>query len=295
MPRWREALERLGHSRYDGVTIPSRRSPNQSMRITSLQNPRVKQAVQLRDRKGREQQQRLIIDGRREILTAVLEDFEILEAFVHPATSSDEEGIALREMLEQQGVRLWEVTESVFRKLSFGNRDEGLVAISRPRHRGLADLPVHSESRFVVLDGVEKPGNIGAVLRTADATGVSGLILTNGVTDVFNPNIVRASLGAVFTIPVVVTEPRDVLEWLDRQQIATFAARVDGSTPYFQHDFREPVAFVLGSEAEGLGANWSSPSLRSIHLPMRGRIDSLNVSNTAAVLLYEMVRQRHSR
>lgn len=263
------------------------------MRITSLQNPRVKQAIQLRDRKGRVQQQRLIIDGRREITSAIAGEFEILEVFVHPTTSGDPEGLALRESLQQLGARLWEVSEPVFRKLSFGNRDEGLVAISRPRHFGLSDLPVEADSSFVVLDGIEKPGNIGAVLRTADATGVSGLILTNGVTDVFNPNTVRASLGAVFTIPVVVSSPGEVLQWGEERQVVPFAARVDGAAPYFQHDFRGPVAFILGSEAQGLGESWMSPTVRSVRLPMRGRIDSLNVSNTAAVLLYEMVRQRH--
>jgi RNA methyltransferase, TrmH family len=265
------------------------------MRITSLQNPRVKEAVRLRDRKGREQQQRLIIDGRREIRCALATGFSILEVFLHPATSEDPEGARLSRELALTGAACWEVSADVFRKLSFGNRDEGFIAIAQPRHESLDQFAPPTPPLVVILDGVEKPGNIGAVLRTADAAGASALFVTNPGTDLFNPNIVRASLGAVFTIPLVVARPAEVLAWLERQGITPFAARVDGATPYFEHDFRGPVAFVLGSEAAGLGSPWKDSRLVSIQLPMQGRVDSLNVSNTAAVLLYETVRQRVGR
>ena len=264
------------------------------MRITSLHNPRVKEALQLRDRKGREQQKRLIIDGRRELACALAAGFVISEVFVHSATSEDSDGMALREELERLDVRIWEVSAEPFRKLSFGNRDEGFVAIALPRHPDLARFKPPPQAGLIVLDGVEKPGNVGAILRTADATGVAAMILTNPGTDIYNPNIIRASLGAVFTLPVFVAAVPLLRNWLREHQVASFTARVDGATPYDQHDFRGSTAFILGSEAAGLDAQWAGEELTSMYLPMLGRIDSLNVSNTAAVLLYEMVRQRRA-
>jgi len=262
------------------------------MRITSPQNPRVKEAMQLRDRKGREQQQRLIIDGRRELACALAAGFVLSEVFIHPATSGDAEGVRLREELERLNVRIWDVSAEPFRKLSFGNRDEGFVAIARTRHRELAQFTPAPRAGIIVLDGVEKPGNVGAILRTADATGVSAVILTNPGTDIYNPNTIRASLGAVFTIPVFVAAVPLLRNWLREHVVNAFTARVDGGTPYDQHDFRAATAFVLGSEAVGLNSQWVGNDLKSVYLPMLGRVDSLNVSNTAAVLLYEMLRQR---
>jgi RNA methyltransferase, TrmH family len=262
------------------------------MRITSVHNPRVKEAMKLRQRKGRERQQRLIIDGRREISRALAAGFAIVEVFIHPATCEDPEGERLRRDLERTEASSWEVSADVFRRLGFGDRDEGFVAIARPRHELLEDFIPPEPACVVVLDGVEKPGNVGAVLRTADATGVSALIVTNPGTDIYNPNLIRASLGAVFTLPVFSSQPPTVLAWLHQHGISALAARVDGATPYFQHDFRGPVAFILGSEATGLGSPWAEGDLRSIQLPMWGKVDSLNVSNTAAVLLYETMRQR---
>jgi TrmH family RNA methyltransferase len=144
----------------------------------------------------------------------------------------------------------------------------------------------------VVLEGVEKPGNLGAVLRSADAAGVSALILADSRVDLYNPNAIRASLGTIFSIPVCEAPSGEVLDWLRQHSLKIFAAKVDGSVPYTQVDYRGPTAFVLGAEATGLTSAWTAPDITAIHLPMLGIADSLNVSATAAVLFYEALRQR---
>ena len=145
---------------------------------------------------------------------------------------------------------------------------------------------------IVVLEAVEKPGNVGAVLRTADAAGVEAVILTESPSDLWNPNTIRASLGAVFRLPVISTSNQEALDWLDANNIQPFVARVDADLRYSSADFASPCAIVLGSEADGVSAFWQRPRFTAVNLPMRGKIDSLNVSGTAAVLLYEVLRQR---
>jgi TrmH family RNA methyltransferase len=142
------------------------------------------------------------------------------------------------------------------------------------------------------LEGVEKPGNLGAVLRSADAVGVSALILADSRVDLYNPNAIRASLGTIFTVPVCEASSSEVLNWLRENKLKIFAARVDGSVPYTQVDYRGPTAYVLGAEATGLTPAWTAPDITAIHLPMHGIADSLNLSATAAVLFYEALRQR---
>jgi TrmH family RNA methyltransferase len=144
----------------------------------------------------------------------------------------------------------------------------------------------------VVLEGVEKPGNLGALLRSADAAGVSALVLADSRVDLYNPNAIRASLGTIFSLPVCEAASGEVLAWLQQHELQIFAARVDGSVPYTERDYRGPTAFVLGAEATGLTSAWNAPDITAIHLPMRGIADSLNVSATAAVLFYETLRQR---
>ena len=145
-----------------------------------------------------------------------------------------------------------------------------------------------------VLEGVEKPGNVGAVLRSADAAGVSAVIVADGRTDLYNPNAIRASLGTIFTMPVCEAASRDVLAWLRERNFTIATARVDGSIPYTEVDYRGPTAIVLGSEAAGLSPIWTGSDVQAVRLPMLGAADSLNVSVTAAVLFYEALRQRDS-
>jgi TrmH family RNA methyltransferase len=156
----------------------------------------------------------------------------------------------------------------------------------------LADLELPETPLVVVLEGVEKPGNVGAVLRSADAAGVSALIVADAGTDLFNPNAIRASLGAIFSVPTCAATSAETLDWLRRQKLSIHAARVDGSVLYTEADYRGGCALVLGAESSGLSPTWAADDISPIRLPMFGQVDSLNVSSTAAVLFYEALRQR---
>jgi len=260
--------------------------------ITSLHNPRVKDAVRLRDRRHREKQGKILIDGLRELQRAVDAGVAIAEAFVHAPACEGPEAERLLATLAERRVELLEVSRPVFEKLAFGQRVEGILAVATPPSARLADLRLPEDALVAVLEGVEKPGNVGAVARTADGAGLSALIVADPRTDLFNPNAIRASLGTLFTLPVAAATARETLAWLRDQRLAIYAARVDGSAPYTDADFRRRAAIVLGSETEGLTDAWSGPGLKAIRLPMRGAADSLNVSATAAVLFYEALRQR---
>jgi TrmH family RNA methyltransferase len=260
--------------------------------ITSLQNPRVKQAVQLRDRKGRTQQQRIIIDGAREIARAMAGGLLLDELFVCDELCRSNEARGLLRELRSGDRQLFEVTPGVFDKLAYGERQEGLIATAATPSRTLAELPLPEQPLIAVLEGIEKPGNVGAVLRSADAAGVSALIVADGGTDLYNPNAIRASLGAIFTVPVCAATSAETLAWLREKQLTIFAARVDATTSFDQANYQRGAAIVLGSEADGLTSVWYGPDVTPIKLPMRGVVDSLNVSVTAGVLFYEALRQR---
>lgn len=277
------------------------------MLITSHSNPRVKAAARLRDRQGRDAQGRIIIDGTREIGRAIEGGVRIVELYVCDELLEAEQKV-LVERATAVGAQRADVTRQVMEKLAFGQRVEGLLAIADTPRRSLADLEqvFHpfkrrsgpAENRpamgplIAVLEGVEKPGNVGAVLRTADAAGLSALIVADGGTDLYNPNAIRASLGAIFTMPTCAATSAETLAWLRSNHCQIVAAQVDGSTPYTRIDFRRPTAIVLGSEARGLSDQWQDQDITAVSLPMLGRVDSLNVSATAAVLFYEALRQR---
>ena len=260
--------------------------------ITSRQNSRVKDAVRLRDRRHREKQGRILIDGTRELARAMGAGVCMLDVFVCEALCAGDESRRLLEALPGCGGEIFEVTEPVFEKLSFGHRAEGVLAVAEMPRPTLAELKLPQSPLVAVFEGVEKPGNVGAVLRSADAAGVSALIVADPRTDLYNPNAIRASLGTIFTLPVCAATSADTLDWLRRHHLAIHAARVDASLSYIDADYRGPTAVVLGSEAQGLSAAWTGDDVRPIRLPMLGAADSLNVSAAAAVLFYEALRQR---
>jgi TrmH family RNA methyltransferase len=260
--------------------------------ITSLQNPRVKEAARLRDRRHREKQGRILIDGVRELARAVGAGVRMLEIFVCEPLCTSQEAQRVLASLPDLGAEVFRVTERVFEKLRFGHRAEGVLGVAEMPRPRLADLSLPERPLVAVLEGVEKPGNVGAVLRSADAAGVSALIVADGRTDLYNPNAIRASLGTIFTLPVCAAGVADTLDWLRQRQLAIYAARVDASLRYTEVDYGGPAAIVLGSEAEGLSAAWSAGDITPVCLPMLGVADSLNVSAAAAVLFYEALRQR---
>ena len=260
--------------------------------IKSLQNPRVKAAVRLRDRRHREKQGRTLIDGARELSRAIEAGLPLVEVFVCEPLCAGPDARRLLAALPGCGAEILHVTEPVFQKLAFGDRAEGVLGVAATPSRTLADLALPDNPLVAVLEGVEKPGNVGAVLRTADAAGLAALVVADGRTDLHNPNAVRASLGTIFTLPVGEATAAETLDWLRRNGLAVYAAHVEGSVPYTEVDYQPPAAIVLGSEAQGLTDLWSGDDVTSVRLPVLGAADSLNVSATAAVLFYEALRQR---
>ena len=288
--------------------------------INSPYNPRIKDTVRLRDRRHRDKQGRTLIDGVRELQRALGAGVRVDLAFVCESLCRGEATQSLLATLASSGCEVLHVSESVFEKLAFGQRAEGVVAVAetpRPTLQSLmaatgwggsstatpagatpagatpADaIATNAAPLVAVLEGVEKPGNVGAVLRSADAAGVSAVIVANPRTDLYNPNAIRASLGTIFTIPVCEATSGEALAWLRERKYAILAARVDGAVPYTAIDYRGPTAIVLGSEAAGLSSVWAGDDVQAVRLPMLGVADSLNVSASAAVLFYEALRQR---
>lgn len=262
------------------------------LRITSLQNPHIKLALKLRDHRARQKQGRILIEGARELARALQAGVTVVEGFVCPPLCRSEESRRVAAALQQTSAQCFEVSERLFHRLSFGQRAEGVLGIASTPQAALERISLPPCPLVAVLEGIEKPGNLGAVLRSADGAGLSAVLVADPRTDLFNPNTIRASLGTVFTTPVAGASGEEILAFLRQHGLAVYAARVDAPTLYTEADFRGPAAIVLGSEAQGLSDRWHGESIRPIRLPMRGMADSLNVSAAAAVFFYEALRQR---
>ncbi len=260
--------------------------------LSSTSNPRVRAWLRLRDRAGRDERQLTLVDGAREIGRALAAGAQIEEAIIGPRAVSTPEGRATVEALSEARVPTVLVNEAVAERLTFGDRSEGLVAVVAIPGLGLDLLKLPSDPFVVVLEGLEKPGNLGAVLRSADGAGADAVIAADAVTDLYNPNAIRASLGTIFSTSLATAPSSEVRTWLDERGLRVVAALVDGAIPYTEADLSGPIAIVLGSEADGLSATWRETGVSAVRLPMRGVGDSLNVSVAAAILLYEARRQR---
>ena len=188
--------------------------------------------------------------------------------------------------------RLVLVSEGAFARLAFGDRAEGVVGVALRPGLDLADLTLPADPLLAVIEAVEKPGNVGAILRSADGAGLDALVAAEPRTDLFNPNAIRASLGTIFSVPLAAAPTVEVLAWLRANRVRPVVARVDGTSVHTETDLRGPLAIVLGSEAAGLSEVWSGPDVLAVRLPMLGSADSLNVAAAAAILFYEARRQR---
>lgn len=264
------------------------------MHITSRQNARVKLTAKLRHRRQRDRQGRFLIDGCREIGRALDAAVEPLEAFICPPLCNTTAAMRLVDRLEQTTAEVATVTPEVYEKLCFGDRRDGMVVVAASPQRTLAAFRLPEHPLVVVIQGVEKPGNVGAVIRSADGAGVDGVMVADPRTDLWNPNAIRASLGAIFSVNLCVADSSAICSWLIGEGIPIVAARPDATLPYDRYDFRPGAAIALGSEAAGLTDQWRGDQITPISLPMRGIADSLNVSASAAVLLYEAARQRQT-
>lgn len=272
------------------------RTPAQPLLISSLQNARIKELVTLGKRRDRDARRVTIVEGTREIGHALRAGIVPLEAYLCPELATGAENQALiahcEQLARQRLTTLIQVTPAVFAKIAYREASGGLLLVIPYVTKTLTQLPTANAPFFTVIEGVEKPGNLGAILRTADAAGVDGVIVCAGATDVHNPNVVRASLGALFTVPLAEAGAAAVIEWLHQQQIQIVAASPEGTQEYTAPDYKAPVAVVMGSEAYGLTAAWLAAAHAVVRIPMRGVVDSLNLSAATAILLYEVVRQR---
>jgi RNA methyltransferase, TrmH family len=264
-------------------------------RITSRQNPHVKSAARLRTGRQRRLQQRLLIEGAREIDRAIAAGIQPLEVFICDELSKSADSTRAKLVVESTKAEIFNVSPDVFAKLAFGDRDEGIVVVAQAPQRGLSQLRLPAHPVLAVLERIEKPGNIGAILRSADAAGIDGVIVADGPTDLYNPNTIRASLGTVFRPNVCEATSTEAIEWLREQGLSIIAARPDAKMLYTEVDLRGGVAIVVGSEAAGLSDAWKLAGAIAVRLPMHGLADSLNVSTTAAVLFYEALRQKADR
>jgi len=269
--------------------------------ITSLQNARVKSVVKLNNRRHRDAARLTIVEGVPEAERALQNGVVPSEAYICPPLLDDVAAagllVTLQSLAETGASQLFEVTPPIFAKMAYRGDSGGVLLVIPYFQRSLEDLPLSTHPLLAVIEGGEKPGNLGAILRTADAAGADGVILSPhedlGGTDIHNPNVIRASLGAVFTIATAVAPTAQVIGWLRQRGIRALATTPAATVPYTAVDMNGPVALILGSEAHGLSPEWLAAADEHLVIPMFGRVDSLNLSVAAALLLYEAVRQRH--
>ena len=257
--------------------------------ISSGQNPKIKKLLELQAKsKARRESGLFVVEGVREIEHCLEAGFEADTIFHCP------------EILPQlpswlpATAHVEEVSAAVYAKVAYREGTEGLIAEIRERRLTLADLDckVDKAPLIMVLESVEKPGNLGAVLRSADAAGADAVFICDPLTDIYNPNLIRASIGAVFTVPVIACSSEDAISWLRERGFAILTAQLQDSSLYYESDMKGATAIVMGTESTGLSDLWRRAATAHIRIPMLGRLDSLNVSVSAAILLFEAIRQR---
>lgn len=262
------------------------------MMITSLQNPKIKGVVALRGRRDRDRTGLTPVEGYDELTVALSSGALPTQLFYCPLLLRPERGADLIAHLERAGVETIEVSERVFERMAYRADPDGLLATFRLPPRGLAELRPGLNPLLVVAESVEKPGNLGAILRTADAAGVDAVISSAPLTDWGNPNVVRSSKGALFTVQIADAPNAETIAWLKERRIAIVAATPQADAAYTEVDLRGPVAIAVGTERHGLSAGWLEEADVLVRIPMVGRVNSLNVSIATALLVYEAVRQR---
>jgi len=261
-------------------------------RITSLQNPRVKQLVKLRDRRPRDEAGVFLVEGYRQIRRALEKNIALRELYVCPEWYLGENEPALIAQAEAAGAIVIELSKEVFAKVAYRERPDGLLALAPQWRRSLDELVLSDDVFLLVVEAIEKPGNLGTILRSADAAGCDAVIVCDPVTDIFNPNVVRASTGVLFSVPLVVAESQAVHAWLQTKGVRTVATTPAAAALYTDTDLRGPIAIVMGSEQYGLSDFWLQNADCPVRIPMAGQADSLNVAMATIITLFEAVRQR---
>lgn len=262
--------------------------------LTSTHNPRIKEALSLRDRRARDNHHAFLIEGYREIARAAQANWPIQELFFCRELFLGSNEDALIATLQQKGVATFCCTPSVFAKLAYRDRPDGLLARASQKRRQIEDLQIDNAKPPLLLlaEAIEKPGNLGTMLRSADAVATTGVIVCDRCTDIFNPNVVRASVGTLFTVPVIETDNANALSWLHKNNIAIVAATPSAPLNYTMAPLHGPIAIAVGTEQLGLSEFWLQNADILVSIPMCGIADSLNVATAATLLLYEALRQR---
>ena len=261
--------------------------------IQSRQNEQVKNLVKLRERKHRDRQARFLVEGLREIGHAITAGFEITHLYFCPEFfPSDEHAAFVEEVGESGSFPSIRMSEDAFTKASHREGPDGLIAIGIQQNNSLNDLELGDSPLLLIIEGIEKPGNLGAILRSADGAGADAVILVDCVLDLYNPNAIRSSQGLVFALPIVATDRITLSEWLSERGIQCCATTPDTDQFHWDIDYRAGTAMLLGSESDGLSEFWLDRSEQKVRIPMKGQADSLNVAAAAAVCLYEARRQR---
>ena len=258
--------------------------------ITSLQNPFIKRLILLKEKsRERKKSNSFLIEGKRELSLAIKSGYKIDTLLFFPDLFSEAEAKAM----SRYGIEIIEISKEVFKKLAHRDTTEGVIAVVQWKLHDLEDLNFISKNPLIlVAEAPEKPGNIGALLRTADAANVDAVIITNPKSDLYNPNIIRSSVGCVFTTQIAVAPSVEAIQFLQKYNFNIYAAILQKSEPYHLQDYKQPTAIVVGTEATGLTQEWRAIATQNIHIPMQGKIDSMNVSVAAGILIFEAKRQR---
>ncbi len=264
-------------------------------KITSLQNPKIKHLLTLQQKASlRKEEQLFVVEGLRELTHCIKSGYEIDSVFT---ISYDDYLINIQVpylTLSPTMPAVYEVSGKVYEKIAYRGSTEGVIAIVKARQHTLTMLENNATTNpvYVVLESVEKPGNLGAILRSADAAGIDGVIVCDPLTDLYNPNLIRSSIGAIFTVPVAVCSSEECIAFLKEHKIQILTAQLQDSNLYYEQDMTKGTAIVMGTESTGLTDTWRKAADAHIRIPMLGKLDSLNVSVSAAILMYEAVRQR---
>lgn len=257
--------------------------------ITSIQNPLIKSLVLLQEKaKARKQSGTFLIEGKREIELAIKGNYQLETILFLPELITENE---INKLVKSK-VELIEITKEVYQKLAYRDTTEGILAIAKTKTLSLNDLKLPGNALILVMESIEKPGNIGAMLRTCDAANIDAVIIANPKTDLYNPNIVRSSVGCLFTNQIATDTTENVIQFLKDKKIAIFGATLQNSNFYHTQDYTTASALVVGTEATGLTQAWRDNATQNIIIPMQGEIDSMNVSVASAILLFEAKRQR---
>lgn len=262
--------------------------------ITSAQNPKIKTLLELQEKsKARRREGLFVVEGLRELLHCMDAGYQAHSIFICEEILTNENLQELKAAIDGQ-VHVFDLPKHLYEKVAYRGSTEGVIAEMKCRPHTLDELSVKENPLIVVLESVEKPGNLGAILRSADAAGVDAVIICDPLTDLYNPNLIRSSIGGIFTVPTAAATSEDTIKWLKDNGIKIYTAQLQDSEWYYDTDLKSASAIIMGTEATGLTDIWRKAADAHIKIPMLGKLDSLNVSVSAAILMYEAVRQRNA-